>query len=110
MKAAMKQSEKHEWAKYIRFYNNQNQGRPTRLGVFERDGGVTLDYWLESGLPLAGIDIDAHADLPFIQITFAKLTHRVADAASLTFHLSASGDEDGLDILDSTGRVTVLRF
>ena len=43
----------HEWTKYLRFFAEQNAGRPTRLGVFEHDGNILNDYWLEDGLPLS---------------------------------------------------------
>jgi hypothetical protein len=41
----------HNWTYFLKFYNEQNKGRATRLGVFENEN----DYWLENGLPLVGI-------------------------------------------------------
>jgi len=107
MKAVKRQ---HEWAKYLNFFGEQNKGRPTRLGVFELNGDVVTDYWLENGLPLVGIDIDARAERPSIQITVGGFTHEINNAVSLLFHFSSAGDEDGLDVAGAEGRTTVLRF
>ncbi len=100
----------HEWAKYIRFFGEQNAGRPTRLGVFERNGDVVTDYWLENGLPLTSIDIDTKKELPWVQITVGTFTHEARNAVKLEFQFSLSGDEDGINITDADGRSTVLRF
>lgn len=107
MKPAKKE---HEWAKFLMFFSEQNSGRPTRLGVFERSGDVVNDYWLENGLPLVGVDIDPKKELPSIQITVGDLTHEVSDAVRLQFHFSLAGDEDGIDISCATGQTTILRF
>lgn len=107
MKATTKQ---HEWAKYLRFFSEQNTGRLTRLGVFERNGDVVTDYWLESGLPLEGIDIDTRGERRSVQITVGNYTHEVKEAVKLVFHFSYNGDEDGIDVSDDNGRTTVLRF
>jgi len=101
MKAATKQ---HEWTKYLRFFNEQNAGRLTRLGVFERNDDVVNDYWLESGLPLSGIDLDSRGKRPSIQITVGNFTHNVSDAVKLVFH------EDGVDVVGADGQTTILRF
>lgn len=100
----------HEWSKYMRFYTENNTGRATRLGIFERNGGVVTDYWLENGLPFVGLDVDAYHDLPTVQISVGELCHEVNNAADMVFRISASGDEDGVDITDSNGNITVLRF
>ena len=100
----------HEWSKYMRFYTENNAGRGTRLGVFEREGDTVNDYWLENGLPFVGIDIDAHQDLPSVQISVGELCHDVPNAVDMVFHFSASGDEDGIDVKNSDGDTTVLRF
>ena len=100
----------HEWNKYLRFFCEQNLGRPTRLGVFEEKDGVVTDYWLESGLPLAGIDIDLVRNVPTIQITVGTYTHVVNNPAKLEFQLSYDGDEDGIDIRDTDRKTTILRF
>lgn len=100
----------HEWTKNLKFFSEQNVGRPTRLGVFEPNSGVAADYWIECGLPLVGVDLDVRSDTPAVQIMAGSLTHEIKNAIKLSFQLTASGDEDGLDILDQSGRLTVLRF
>lgn len=110
--AAMEETEmnetkrQHDWTPMLRFYTEQNRGRPTRLGVF--DGGN--DYWLENGLPFDGIDVDLHGGSQIIEIVLGDFTHITKNVRGLKFVLSRSGDEDGVDIEDDEGKVTVLRF
>jgi len=106
----MKAQTQHEWTKFLKFFSEQNVGRPTRIGVFECDGDKVNDYWLENGLPLTGIDIDTKKELPSVQITVGNFTHEVKDAVKLLFHFSLAGDEDGLNISCGNGQTTVLRF
>ena len=107
MEAATRQD---EWAKFLNFFNEQNAGRPTRLGVFECSNDVVNDYWLESGLPLVGIDIDTKKEMPSIQINVGSLTHEAKDVVKLQFLFSLEGDEDGADISCADGNTTILRF
>jgi len=100
----------HNWANYIRLFSEQNSGRPTRLGVFQKKGNVVNDYWLESGLPLIGVDIDSHDERADVQITLGSFTHEINNAIELEFHLDLIGNEDGLDIRGADGTTTVLRF
>lgn len=100
----------HDWAVFLKFYGEQNSGRKTRLGVFEKDREVVTDYWLESDLPLVGIDLEARGGLPIIEIQLENYTHVVKDAVSLELRFTADGSEDGIDITDSAGKVTILRF
>lgn len=100
----------HEWAKYIKFFNDQNAGRLTRLGVFEPKSGSFTDYWLESGVPLTGVDLDTHGARLAVQITVGDFTHVANDAVKLAFQFTKSGEEDGIDITDADGRATILRF
>ena len=94
------------WEEYLRFYNEKNKGRKTRLGVFE-DGN---DYWIESDLKLTGIDVDRQTEGVGITILLGNYTHEIRDARSLAIRLSLEGDEDGVDIMDGHGNTTVLRF
>lgn len=107
MKAANRQ---HEWAKFLKFFSEQNAGRPTRLGVFESDGDVVNDYWLENGLPLVGVDIDTKKEMPSVEITVGSFTHEVKDAVKLKFHFSLDGTEDGIDLSCANGQTTIMRF
>ena len=119
MNATMKQ---HSWAAFLKLFTEQNRNRPTRLGVFElRDGGEIIDYWIESGLPLTGIDLDEKGvnGLPDIQILLGdrtqmdpslNMTHRVNAVRSVKFVLGCDGTADGLEILDAERNTSVLRF
>ncbi len=101
---------RHNWAAFLKFYNEQNAGRRTRLGVFENDRGVVNDYWIEDGLPLKGLDIDVDGELPSIEIMFSGYSHSVNNARGLKIHYSLEGNEDGIDITGNDGKTTVLRF
>lgn len=101
---------RHNWAAFLKFYTEQNKGRKTRLGVFENTGDVVHDYWIEDGLPLLGIDIDANGELPAIEIMLDGYSHSVGEARGLKIHYSLEGDEDGIDIAGRDDRTTVLRF
>ena len=100
----------HTWATFLKFYSEQNEGRKTRLGVFENAGDVVNDYWIEDGLPLSGIDIDVNGELPTIEVMLGSYSHSVSNAKSLQVHYSLEGDEDGVDITGDDGKTTVLRF
>jgi hypothetical protein len=77
-----------------------------------------LDYWLEDGLPLAGIDLDPDGPTgPEVEIMLdnrtappATMTHRVMGARFVKITLSATGEADGLEIQNSNGETTVLQF
>ncbi len=107
------------FAEFLKIFGEQNRFRPTRLGVFEGEPGEMRDYWLEDGLPLAGIDIDAHDDgAPTIEIMLGEsetvgsrtMTHVVKNVTSARIVLSPNEDEDGLEIKDTEGTTTFLRF
>ena len=107
MNAATRQ---HEWAKFLKFFSEQNAGRLTRLGIFEPNTYVVNDLWLECGLPLVCVDLDMHDDSLAVQIMVGSLTHEIKNVVKLSSHFTASDDEDGLDVLGGDGRLTVLRF
>lgn len=100
----------HDWKRYLDFIAEQWSGRKTRLGVFEPDRKAMQDYWIECGLPLEAIELDESRELPAIYVKLRTLGHEVREPVRITFHLSRSGDEDGVDILDAKGRTTILRF
>jgi len=101
---------KHEWENLLKAFSEENEGRPTRLGVFETNSRSVNDLWLECGLPLVGVDIDTHGDTPVVQVMVGSLTHKVNKAVKVSRHLTTNGEDDGLDVLDSDGLLTVLRF
>jgi len=98
------------WTEFLNFYTNQNASRRTRLGVFELNKDVVNDYWIEDGLPLAGLSMDTADGATTVHVTIGEMTHEVKDAIKLTAHFTSSGYEDGLDIFDRDNRVTILRF
>jgi hypothetical protein len=117
MNATTKQ---HNWTAFLKLFSEQNNNRPTRLGVYKREFDTEIDYWIEDNLPLAGIDVDAPNDgAPTIEIMLGDaakpdshhLTHAVAEARFVKIVLSVAGSEaDGLEIEDAAGKTTVLRF
>jgi hypothetical protein len=98
------------WQELIDVINRSFKGRPTRLGLFERADDIVSDYWIESGLPFAAISLDSGSELPALEIELERYQHKVEKILRLAIKLSASGEEDGLDILDADGQTTVLRF
>lgn len=96
----------HTWSAFLKFFTDSNCGRPTRLGVFE--GGD--DFWLESGLPFTGIDIETEKDSLQIQLILGEYTHVVNHVNELKMILGKTGEEDGLDVIDDDGKTTILRF
>jgi hypothetical protein len=107
----------HSWSKFLRLFSQQNNGRPTRIGVFEGDAGRMNDYWVEDGLPLLGIDLDPEGrNAPSLEIMLGgadgarHMTHTVSQARFVKIVLSPDGETDGLDIEDGEGKTTILRF
>ncbi len=97
----------HIWTSYLQFYGEQNNNRRTRLGVFE-DGN---DFWIEDGLPLKGIDVDAHGEMPSVEIMLGdNYTHTIKNATNIKISFSLDENNDGLDISDAEGNTTILRF
>ena len=102
----MKPARQHNWSEFLKFFTKQNAGRETRLGVFEDDD----DYWLQADLPLTGIDLDPNERDPTLQVMLGNFTHTIRGARKLAYHLTADGISDGLDITDSSGSTSILRF
>ena len=109
----------NEWLSFIEVFNQANIGRPTRVGVFANETDAVVDYWLEDGLPLQGVDVDPdHNGSETVQIVLGgngkpssrNFTHVVKDPQFLKFTLSVTGQSEGLDITDSEGSTTLLRF
>ena len=101
---------RNDWANFLKFYSGQNLGRRTRLGIFENAGDTVDDYWIENGAQLNGIDTDLSSSTPAIEIMLEGYTHVTTNPRSLKIYYSQDGGEDGLDLCDSEGRTTVLRF
>jgi hypothetical protein len=97
------------WRTFLREYSQRNQGRPTRLGVFETRDGVANDYWIEDGLPLVAFDVYPDNAKTKVDIVFENYTHSI-DGASGLVSINGSGTDQGLDILDAEGKATIIRF
>ena len=102
----MQAARQHNWSEFLKFFNQQNAGRETRLGVFEDAD----DYWLQADLPLTGVDLDPNESNPTLEIMLGNFTHTIRDARKLAFHLNVDGESDGLDITDASGHTSILRF
>ncbi len=98
------------WTKFLDPFVKHNLSRPTRLGVFKPDGGSLTDYWIESGLPFRGIDIEYRANSVSARLMLDKLAHEINNVANIAIRLCVHGDDEGLDVTDRDGTVTVLRF
>jgi hypothetical protein len=97
------------WAEFLKKYSERNEGKCTRMGVFDNSDGVTNDYWIEDGLPLIGLDSYSEKGRRRIDILFENYTHSIDDAAVLV-SIGEAGADDGLDISDTRGVTTQLRI
>jgi|SRR5687767_917774 len=99
-----------DWANFLKYYSKANMDRPTRIGLFEKIGDVTDDYWIEDGLPLRGIDLDDKNGIPVIEILLQGYTHVVRGVRTIRPTYSIDGTEDGLDLIGPGETTTILRF
>jgi len=100
---------KTDWTAFMQEYGSRNEGRPTRLGVFEMSTGMANDYWIEDGLPLVGLDVYLNNGSTRVDILFENYTHSIDNAATLV-EVDSDGADYGLDISDAEGNTTVMRF
>ena len=107
------------WADFLKLFGTQNHLRPTRLGVFVREGEVLHDYWIEDGLPLSGIALEMNGDnAPTIEIMLGgksetadgHYTHSIQNVRQIKFELTLNSENDGLEITDAEGKITILRL
>ena len=99
-----------EWSRQVSLFSEQNYGRPTRLGVFEPLNYGVNDYWLEDGLPLDAVHVDTRNGTSDVSITVGGFTHSVNGAKQIDLHYTVDGTNDGIDVVDSEGRTSILRF
>lgn len=106
------------WQSDVAAFGKRNNMRPTRLEVLGPDREVETDFWLEDGLLLAGIDLDTDGERGtgieiMLQTSSASttnhMTHSVAGVKRLELETTDDRDE-GLEIEDGEGRVTIMRF
>lgn len=108
----------HNLEPFLKLFSKQNNLRPTRIGVFKGEPGAMTDYWLEDGLPLAGISADSNDENLSIEIMLGDpmnaarlhLTHSIDNVSLVKIIASADGKEDGLEIKDTEHKTTILRF
>ena len=99
-----------DWNARVTAFNLENTGRPTRLGVFEPSEAGSNDYWLESGLPLKGIAFEQHNGRLSAEIMLDGFTHVIENANRVELVYGSSHVNDGLNVVDSEGKTSVLRF
>jgi hypothetical protein len=117
VKTVNQEEQQKRWGAYIVEFSRQNRMRPARLGQVKA-GAVMEDYWLEDGLPLAGISLETKGkDAPFVGIMLSGegrmsggLTHTVSRVKKLRLQITADEQDDGLEIEDTEGMTTILRF
>ena len=104
------------WSSNIAAFDRRNKMRPTRLEVLGASREFDSDYWIEDGLLLSGIDFELNRDRnPEVQIMLqsrsakAHLTHSVSEVKHLSLQ-TALGKDECLEIEDSDGNLTIMRF
>jgi len=100
----------HCWESFLKFYSEQNKGRKTRLGVFEREGDVVTDYWIEDGFQQVGLVMVLDGELPSAEFLLEGYSHSITGVRSLNGDYGHKAEDDGLDIADAHGKTTILRF
>lgn len=106
------------WLTNLAEFGERNRLRSTRLQVFGAAREVQSDFWLEDGLLLAGITLEMDQDRgPTVEImleapaaaTHGHMTHTIAGVKRLAMD-SANGADEGLELEDIDGAVTIMRF
>ena len=102
--------DKTNWMPFLKEYSAKNKARPTRLGVFEQADGKVEDLWIEDGLPLIAVDPYRSDGRIRIDIVLENYVHPVDDVVTVLHYSAEDEDEGGLDLVDNSGRTTILRF
>lgn len=106
------------WQSHLAAFGKRNNMRPTRLEVLGPAREVESDFWLEDGLLLAGIALDADGERgTCVEIMLQKpsassknhMTHTVAGVKRLELETTDERDA-ALEIEDGEGRVTIMHF
>ena len=108
MNTARKQQ--HDWNGRLQTFNREHLGRATRLGVFEPSESGMNDYWLENGLAFRGVTIEQHDGKLVTDLLLDGFTHSVKNAGKIELIYGMNEGEDGLNVVDSEGKTSVLRF
>jgi hypothetical protein len=106
------------WQAQLAEFGERNNLRPTRLEVLGSAKEIESDFWLEDGLLLTGIELDPDGDHgPKVEIMLEApaeipqnhMTHTVDGVRRIEMHITSGVDEE-LEIEDSEGTMTILRF
>lgn len=105
------------WQSDLEAFGKRNNLRPTRLEVLGPGREVESDFWLEDGLLLAGVDVDADGERGtcveiMLQASSANknhMTHTIAGVKRLELE-TTGGRDAALEIEDGEGRVTIMHF
>lgn len=106
------------WQTNLTAFGERNNMRPTRLEVLGPNRELDSDFWLEDGLLLAGIDLDMAGDgSSTVEImlqapvgtTKNHMTHTVAAVKRVELETN-DGRDEGLEIEDGEGAITIMRF
>jgi len=106
------------WQTNLTAFGERNNMRPTRLEVLGPSREIDSDFWLEDGLLLAGIGLDMDGDgSPSIEImlqapvgtTKNHMTHTVDGVKRVELE-TTDGRDEGLEIEDGGGAITIMRF
>jgi hypothetical protein len=108
--------EPQSWSSDIAAFDKRNKLRPTRLEVLGSTREFDSDFWIEDGLLLAGIDLEFDQDTgPQVEIMLqspsakAHMTHSVSAVKRLSLE-TTSGKDGCLEIEDTEGNLTIMRF
>ena len=113
-----KKIEPLSWPTDLAAFGKRNNLRPTRLEVLGPAREFESDFWLEDGLLLAGVDLNADGERGtcveiMLQTPSASsqnhMTHNVAGVKRLELE-TTGGRDAALEIEDGEGRVTIMRF
>lgn len=114
----MQAKTENEWSRFLDLFLTRNSGRATRLAVFVEEERGTQDFWIEDGLPLTAVTVEPRENKTNVELLFGSkdkpgetlMTHVVLDARSLKLELGLTNLGDCLELADSEGKHTVLRF
>ncbi len=104
-----------QWTTFFDEFSKRNHSRPTRIEVFGEMGAQEA----ERHLPLNGVSVDENgSSAPRIEILLGgdspgdmqHLTHVVTRASSVFLKAGADGNDEALEVVDSDGAKTLLRF
>lgn len=97
-------------AKFAELCSTSWNGRLARIGIFEKTGGTTTDYWIACGVPLKALSFGDEAGRTVFSMKAGGYSHEIAEPRRVSFHFSPSGEEDGIDVVEAADRTFIVRF